>query len=154
MDFGLAKVGGQHQCVCRSPLVRELLVKRYFIPQVTPGLTSTEARLLTVPQVLGAVCNSRLFDLVRDAMKSEAWEFEGGKAEREATRTLLEAKPDLVDVKEIRYWLRLYYDDIDTAQVDQEGIMRAVAKVLVSWSVAEVLEEYEERERLKYLRET
>jgi hypothetical protein len=154
MDLGLAKVGGHNRCVCRSPLVHELLVKRYFIPQVSPSLTSSEARLLALPQVLPLLCNSDLFDRVREAVKSNAWDIETGEAEREVTRILLEKAPDL-DAEEIRYWLRRYYDDIATAEVDREKIMQVVAKVFVNWSLSEVLEEYEKSERLdKYLRET
>lgn len=131
MDFGIAKVGGNHRCVCRSPLMRELLAKRYFIAQAIPSLTPSEALLLALPQVLPLLCNDPLLDTL-GTMHLHAVGFgAGGESECKAM-TVIEAACSEIDLQGIQYWTRKYYGDVE-ALPSREDVLRAVTKAYLHW---------------------
>ena len=61
VDCGMIVPGPNHLAFCRSSLVRELLVGRYFARAELPGLTRGESFLVKVPSVHAMVVCERLF---------------------------------------------------------------------------------------------
>jgi hypothetical protein len=133
MDLGLAKAGGHNGCICRSPLMRELLVKRYFIPQAAPSLTPSEARLLALPQVLPLLCNDPLFDkLCALHPNDHAVGFRVSEETERKAMIDIEAACSEIDLQGIQYWTRRYYGDAE-ALPNREDVLRAVAKAYLHW---------------------
>lgn len=131
MDLGLAKIGDQKRCVCRSPLIRELLEFRYLTAPEHPGLTTSELRLLDLPQVLPLLCNDPLFDEICAAHPGNHVGFTSGEAEGGA-KALIERRCPDIDMAGIEYCVRRYFGDLEPPP-NREDVLRVIAKVYLHW---------------------
>ena len=135
VDLGTVKPGANNRCVCRSPLVRELLVYRYFRREELPNLTPEEQYLLEVPCVFAMAASERLFSKVSDRIRhaGKMGFALGGSPEKEAVAALRESGYPL-DLREIQYWHRRYYSDLGVKEIELEDVFRLVAKIFLAWS--------------------
>jgi hypothetical protein len=135
VDLGMVKSGANNRCVCRSPLVRELLVSRHFRREELPILTPEEQLLIEVPSVFAMAASDRLFGQVSDRIRrTEKMGFASGEGpEKEAVAALRESGYPL-DLEEIRYCHRRYYSDLAAKEIELDDVFELVAKLLLAWS--------------------
>lgn len=134
VDFGMILPGPSHLSVCRSQLVRELLVRRYFCEVELPDLTLSETLLVKTPCVLAMVVSERLFRQVEERIKRAA---SGGFAldatrETEAVAALIDSGYPL-DLREIQCWYDRYYSLLHPRKIGLEDVLRVVAKIYLAW---------------------
>jgi AcrR family transcriptional regulator len=134
VDFGMIVPGPNHLSVCRSELVRELLVSRYFHETELPDLTMPETYLITVPNVLAMVVSERLFGRVEERVKRAAsvgFALDATR-ETEAVAALIDSGYPL-DRREIQYCYDRYYSLLRPRKIDLEDVLRVVAKIHLAW---------------------
>lgn len=142
VDAGIVKEGAHGRSVCRSPLLREFLLKKYMNTHALPVLTKTEQGLATLPQVLFVLINDPLLAKVRDAVADAS---QGpSSTERESKLEalvlgVLEEEGLDMDEEAIRFFFNRYFPDDSAQEVGRETVLRLMAKVYLNWCTEEML---------------
>jgi hypothetical protein len=131
MDLGLARIGTKRHCACRSPLLLELLEYRYRVAQDRPRLTSSEARLLDLPQVVPLLCDDPLFDEICATHPSNHVGFTSAEPGTHL-QVLIEKRWPEIDIAGIQHCIRRYLGDQEAAPTREE-VLRTVAKLYLYW---------------------
>ncbi len=134
VDLGMIVPGPNHLSVCRSELVRELLIRRYIHEAELPDLTMSETFLVKVPSVLAMVVSERLFHRVEERIKQAAriGFAPNTNRETEAAAALVDSGYSL-DLREVEYWYDRYYSHLSPRKIELEDVLRVVAKIYLAW---------------------
>jgi hypothetical protein len=135
VDLGLVAPGPTGLCICRSPLVHELLVRRYFAEPALPDLTTAERYLVGVPPVLAMVASDTLFHRVKDRLRAAvSTGFAQGVAPINAAVGALKDSGHSIDLSEIQYYYDRFYGELSPLRLETGDVLRVVAKVHLAWS--------------------
>lgn len=136
LERGIAKMGTNHRCEFRSPLLHAMLVSK-FAPTLMqlhaiPGLTHAEECLVALPQVAMLLVNKPLERMVIERLEDSEYAadeslFETAYAE-EAFQILSNLDP-LFDEQGVQFFLARYFADYIPKTIDKTDVLRLVARV-------------------------
>jgi hypothetical protein len=135
IDLGLVIPGPTHLCICRSPLIRELLVTRYRLELESFDLSQKEYTVANIPPVAVAVVTESLLHGVESRLAAIAKDMliPGGDLLAEAVGVLI-ASDCALDLDEVQFYYDRYFGELFPAKIGLDDIFRAIAKILLAWS--------------------
>jgi hypothetical protein len=135
---GLATRGGDNRCIMRSPLIRQLLLCGYGMPQDLPPLTDVEEQVLELPQAKALILNDALYATVRDELAENRSERHVRQCE-EVLHDLYKKDDLSLDLTGLQYFCQRYCKPPLAQSPSKEFVLHLTAKIFAKW-----LEEQEE----------
>jgi len=135
VDLGLVIPGPTHLCICRSPLIQELLVTRYHLELGTFDLSQQEYTIASIPPIAVAVVTDSLLYGVESRLAAIAKDMLGQGADllTQAIGVLI-ASNYVLNLDEVQFYYDRYFGVLFPAKIGPEDVFRAIAKIHMAWS--------------------
>lgn len=132
VDLGTVKTGDHLRLVCRSPLIRELYISRFLVPDGLRHVAPSDKYLTTIPCVLAMCLSQHLLTSVRERLrKVEKIGYAAHSTPETVAVEVLRKSGYPLDIREVQYCYQRYYGDLLPRQIELDDVLRAVARVLV-----------------------